>query len=63
MGNNSPMKMSQLEMSPTDKRKAKYGDDNQAENLILAKEESAEKRKKHKLNFDHNEIKEESKVK
>ena len=30
-------------MSPTDKRKAKYGDDNQAENLILAKEESAEK--------------------
>jgi len=50
-------------MSPTDKRKAKYGDDNQAENLILAKEESAEKRRKTKQMYDHNEIKEESKVK
>lgn len=53
--------MSQLEMSPTDKRKAKYGDDNQAENLILAKEESAEKRKKKGL-FDNSEIKEEVKT-
>ena len=50
-------------MSPTDKRKAKYGDDNQAENLILAKEESAEKRKKYKQSYDNSEIKEESKVK
>ena len=57
------MKQSQLEMSPTDKRKAKYGDDNQAENLILAKEESAEKRKKYKQPYDNGEIKEESKVK
>ena len=55
------MKMSQLEMSPTDKRKAKYGDDNQAENLILSKEESAEKRKKKGL-FDNSEIKEEVKT-
>jgi hypothetical protein len=53
--------MSQLEMSPTDKRKAKYGDDNQAENLILAKEESAEKRAKKKL-FDNSEIREEVKT-
>ena len=57
------MKQYQLEMSPTDKRKAKYGDDNQAENLILAKEESAEKRKKNKQHYDNSEIKEESKVK
>lgn len=54
------MKMSQLEMSPVDKRKAKFGDDNQAEGLILAKEASAEKRKR---SNNDNEIKEESKVK
>lgn len=53
--------MSQLEMSPTDKRKAKYGDDNQAENLNIAKVESAEKRQKKRL-FANDEIKEEVKT-
>ena len=47
-----------LENSPTDKHKAKYGDKNQADYLILAKEKSAEKERRYS-----NEIREEHKSK
>lgn len=49
----------QLEMSPQDKYKAKFGDANQAQYLIMAKEQSRMQRQL----FDDREISEEHKVK
>ena len=49
-----------LEMSPSDKHKAKFGDENQAHYLLLAKENSSPaKRTNKKDSTDEKEIKEE----
>jgi len=47
----------QLEDSPMDKRKAIYGEKNQADYLVLAKEQSTDK--KHRALFNDKEINEE----
>lgn len=51
---------SQLEMSPVDKHKAKYGDTGQGQYLILAKENSTSKNKQQLF---QDEIKEDSQFK
>ena len=47
-----------LEMSPQDKHKAKYGEQNQASYLIMAKENSATKKASRQL-YEDREIREE----
>jgi hypothetical protein len=48
----SKMMAEQLDASPMDKRKAQFGETNQADYLIMAKEHSAEKKKVGKQLFD-----------
>ena len=56
---NSKKNAMKLENSPTDRRKAMYGEKDQADYLILAKERSSEK--KHRKGSTEYEIKEEEK--
>jgi len=55
----SKMMSEQLEASPTDKHKALHGETNQANYLITAKQESAEKKYGKQLFTDNSDIKEE----